>query len=342
MVFVKLRETYDLDTITGKMSVLAIHTPHPEIIIKNYPGLLMQCKAYRPVSCDVRCACASMLPADPLQVGVETGDIAPEDMFNPILYKATSNFGMSQIEARINHFVNGETGLTVDGESLAGKNTGVTDGADDFDLYYGFLSDTHQWRHANPQSGFQMSNLHPIVYEMLYSVGDNMRSNPSSTNGTSTDGNIAAAAGFAYPDANGDVQASNVRVFKGNSKPMPWLNTTVYNGNTGLKPGFTMDYIVNAENVVPAPQIVVGAVIIPPSRLHKLYYRMVVEWTLEFSSIRSMQEITNWAGLQEFGVTQHTQTYSYSQTSKALGVESTNLTNDVSMASANVDIKKVM
>lgn len=338
MVFVKVRETYDLHTITGKMSVLAIHTPKPEIIIKNYPGLLMQCKAYRPVSCNVRCACASMLPADPLQVGVATGDVAPEDMFNPILYKATSNFGMSQIEARINHFVNGESGTSISGDSVTGRQDGViSSDADDFDLYYGFLSDVHQWKHANPQSGFEMRNLKPLVSEILVAPGDNPAVNPPTTTG-----GLTAGMGFEYPADNGSAVYSNARWFKGSSKPMPWINCTVYNGNTGLEPGFTVTSLVNAENVVPAPQIVVGAVIVPPSRLHELYYRMVVEWSIEFSGIRSLSEITNWAGLKELGQSTHLKTYDYSNTSKALGVDETNLKNDVSMASANVDINKVM
>ena len=99
MVFVKVRETYDLHTVRNKMSVIAIHTPDPKIIKNNFPGLLMQCKSYRPYSCDVKLACASVLPVDPLGVGLAEGDVAPEDMFNPILYSAMSNFGMSQLEA---------------------------------------------------------------------------------------------------------------------------------------------------------------------------------------------------------------------------------------------------
>ena len=105
MVVVKVRETYDLHTTQNKMTVIAIHTPKPDIIKRNYPGLLMQCKMYRPVSADVRVACASVLHLDPLGVGTSPGDVAPEDVFNPILYKAMSNKGMSQLEARINGMV---------------------------------------------------------------------------------------------------------------------------------------------------------------------------------------------------------------------------------------------
>lgn len=77
MVFVKVRETYDLHTLQDKMTVIGIHTPGSTIIKQNYPGLLMQCKGYRPVSCDVKLACASMLPLDPQGIGLEEGDVAP-------------------------------------------------------------------------------------------------------------------------------------------------------------------------------------------------------------------------------------------------------------------------
>lgn len=331
MVFVKVRETYDLHTVTGKCTYLGIHTPKSAIIKKCYPGLLLQCRAYRPVSCDVRIACASTLPADPLQVGVTEGDIAPEDLFNPILYKAMSNFGMSQLEARINHFVNGETGLTVDGETVAGRNE-VSNLSDEFDLYYGLLSETHEWKHANPQAGLQMSNLKPLVYEMNYSVGDNDIENASSQYPD-------AHSQFKFPQANASAGASYVRMFKGKSKPMPMLNTTIYN-NGETMPGFSG--VVNSETDIPAPQIMVGCIIIPPSRLHTLYYRMVVEWTLEFSQIRQMAEITSWGGLANLGQSTHYQDYSYSASKQALGVDADEMPNDTTMVSTNAEIEKVM
>lgn len=329
MVFVKVRETYDLATQIGKMMTLAIHTPKANIIKKSYPGLLLQCKAYRPVSCDVVCACASVQGADPLQVGTTTGDIAPEDLFNPILYRPLGNFGMSQIEARINHFVNGETGLAINGDSVAGRNE-VSSQSDEFDLYYGLLADTHSWRHANPQSGFQMRGLRPMVYEILYSVADN--SAPVSNS-------IVNAGGFKFPQANGSAASSSVNMIKGNAKPLPLMNTTIYNdGNT--QPGFSG--VVNAETDIPAPQIVCGAVIVPPSRLHQLFFRLVVEWTLEFTMIRQIGEITTWGGLANLGQSTHYRNYDYSEAKAMVGLEKDALTEDSGMVSANVDIKKVM
>lgn len=334
MVFVKVRETYDLHTVTNKMSVIGIHTPNAGIIKRNYPGLLMQCKAYRPVSCDVRVACASMLPADPQQIGLTEGDIAPEDLFNPILYKALSNQGMSQVEARIASMGSGSVNLSIDGDTADAKLDGMLGDTltDEFNLYYGLLSDTNAWRHANPQAGLEMRGLKPLVYNMLYTVGDNR--------GVYSTGSSTEAGSFAAPAEDGSRLTPYGYMFKGRPEPMPMLNCTSYNAGTSHI-GFSDDSIMNAEGVVPAPLVYVGAIIVPPSRLHQLFYRMVVEWTLEFSKVRSINEITNWTGIQTIGSETHYQSYDYSTTSKISGVETTQ-TSDTEMVSANVDVKKVM
>lgn len=341
MVFVKVRETYDLHTVKNKMSVISIHTPKPEIIQKNFPGLLMQCKQYRPYSCDVRLACASVLPLDPLGVGTAEGDVAPEDVFNPILYKACSNIGMSQIEARINLL--SAAGVTT-GNDIVGPSADIdvdtfTDTADEFNIYYGLLSNAHEWRHANPQSGLTMNNLRPLVHEMVYNVGDTSGSLPVPTT-EETKATLDFAPGA--PSDSGGALTVPVRGILGGSKPMPFINCLSYSGNSGQNPGFLL-YPSNCETIVPSLNVVVGAIIVPPSRLHEMFYRMVVEWTLEFTSIRPLAEITNFVGLGYLGTATHLQNYDYSETKKAVtGSSDTILDNDTCMVSATVDVKKVM
>lgn len=340
MVFVKVRETYDLHTVKGKMSVIGIHTPHPDIIKANFPGLLMQCKMYRPVSADVRVACASVLPLDPQGVGLAEGDVSPEDVFNPILYKACSNFGMSQIEARIcalqataggSRDVRGKT-ADVDVDTL-------TNLSDEFSIYYGMLSNAHGFRHANPQSGLEMNNLRPLVYEILYNIGDNSPDGKGAAG--STDGSPQA------PGPTGSRLAVPMEHIRGNAKPIPFINCTSYGGGY-LPPGFrvpdqdNVPIINNCELDVPWINCVVGAIIVPPSRLHELFYRMVVEWTIEFSQIRPIGEVTDWNGLGVLGNQTHYQNYSYEATKEALtGTSETELKNDTCMVSTNASIQKV-
>lgn len=330
MVFVKVRETYDLHTLQSKMTVIGVHTPSSGIIKRNYPGLLMNCKMYRPVHCDIRLACASMLPLDPLGVGITEGDVAPEDVFNPILYKAVSNKSMSQIEQYINRA--NDAGWTVRGDSLDSTADGVMPGGDDFDLYYGLLSNTHDWKHASPQAGLSMSKVSPLVYEVLYNLGDNREDNST---------NASAAPGI---NPNGNLETMSQIFFKGKAHPMPLMNCTVPTGTVGSAvgavlpgfPGSAVASVSNAQIGVPAPKVMCACICIPPSRLHQLFYRMVVEWTLEFVGLRPLSEIATFAGVAAIGAVQHVQDYDFGD-SKML-VEDTDLV-DTTEGSA---IHKVM
>lgn len=338
MVFVKVRETYDLKTVQNKMTVIGIHTPNPEIIKKNYPGLLMQCKAYRPYSCDVKVACASMLPVDPLGIGTEEGSIAPEDMFNPILYKAMSNKGMSQLEARIHYMINNAPGgVDVLGNSAAVEADTFTDQSNEFNIYYGLLSQTKEWKHANPQSGLQMTGLRPLVYDLVATQGD-----------TSLLGvNESMVAPQSLVDHEGyRVGVNGTTVFLGKAKEMPFMNCTYYTLEKSkdigyAQPGFVMNPM-SCEVSVPWAQIMCGCIIVPPSKLHELYYRMVVEWTIEFTSIRPLSEITNFVGLGIIGGDTHYANYSYSKVKEVVGDTEDLMDNDTCMVSSNADIKKVM
>lgn len=329
MVFVKVRETYDLHTLQGKISLIGIHTPSASIIKRNYPGLLMQCKGYRPVSCDVRLACASVLPLDPLGVGTTEQDVAPEDVFNPILYKAMSNFGMSQIDS----FINAGGAVSIAGATLDANNNGLDNITDDFDIYYGLLAQTHEWKHANPQSGLVMNNLVPLVYETYQSIGDN---------GVSGADNPHLALAPNDTVGVGALANISVQTFRGRAHALPMLNTTVFQANAGVpvtgQPGFPT-FPSNAQTDVPAPKIYCGCIVVPPSRLHQLFFRMVVEWTIEFSQIRALGDITTWAGLKAIGSSTHYMSYDYSNESKDSSLkESTDLVD----TSEESGIHKVM
>lgn len=338
MVIVKVRETYDLHTVKNKMSVIGVHTPGSKILKRNYPGLLMQCKAWRPVSCDVRLACASMMPLDPQGVGLENGDVAPEDLFNPILYKTVSNVSMSQIEAYINR-TNTPGTWEAQGDSLDANYNGLT--SDDFGIYYGLLANTHDWKHANPQAGLEMRDVYPLVYENLNTIGQV----GVLTNSTMTEqGAVSDIAYGINPDGSRSSMLSYT--FRGNAKRMPFINTTTFipsvADNTvidGAVPGFnssSYDIPTNRQVGVPSPKVYCALLCIPPSRLHQLFYRMVVEWRIEFSGIRPLSEITSFGGLEAVGNAQHVMSYSY--------VDSKLLTSETDLVdtSAETGITKVM
>lgn len=329
MVVVKVRETYDLHTIRNKMSVIAIHTPDPDIIKRNWSGLLMNCKFYRPLSADVTIACASMQSADPLQVGTVEGEIAPEDLFNPILYKAVTNESFSLLEARILAMNNEVTTSETVGNSARVDSNGATPFADDFAIYYGLLSDAHGWRHANPQVGLSMTGLRPLVHEVLSNFGmANMVNTTTDTEAMRVPQNTTNG---------GTTQSVTPRFMRGNAKPMPRIPCTSFpTVNTKVDAGFNIPsgIAVNNQTIVNTLRTVVAGIIIPPSRLHELYYRMVVEWSIEFSELRTLSEIAGWSALSDLGINTHFTDYSFGESKVVDSVQS--------LAGANVELNKVM
>lgn len=180
-----------------------------------------------------------------------------------------------------------------------------------------------------------MSGLRPLVWEINYNIGD-------------TKPGVAGAAPGV--DANGFATSNYVQAIRGGSKPFPFINCTSYTltsqGAGSVVTGFEYVHgnsIANDSIDVPSFKVYVGALVVPPSRLHELYYRMIVEWTIEFSQIRSIADISSFAGLAVVGNNQHYQNYDYSSSKAAItGDSSSILESDTCMVSANVDVTKVM
>ena len=245
MVSVRVSETYDLSTKVGKMGIVAIHTPTGSLIDKMWPGLVLQHKKVRFVKCDVAMACASMLPADPLQIGVDAGAIAPQDMFNPILYRAVSNDAMSNIQSYIQGYGSagsaGTNGVN-QGSVVDMNDPGFTDGSqtpnqiDAFSMYYGLLADSDSWKKAMPQSGLTMRGLFPLVFQVVSNYGVNGRPAAPVNN------NVGGANLDPFDDLQ-VVMGPNVKEtsateidqvvnFRGPPMRMPAFDTTIFDSST--------------------------------------------------------------------------------------------------------------
>lgn len=338
MVFVTISETYDLSTKPNKMSLIGIHTPSNDIIMKTYPGLCMNSKYCRIVKQDVTIACASMLPADPLQVGVSAGDIAPQDLFNPILYKAVSNESMSTLEARLAGLGFNPTseGVSIDGPSAI-KTDEVTELVDDFAVYYALLGNRDGFRTAAPQQGLNLSGLVPLVFDRYYNYGSNA--------GVGSDDYVKGIT------VDGDtLKVDNVLVgtMRGRAHPMPRFNTTFVTNATGSDTPAAGGHLFNGmgsgspQNCqIQMPYIVpvyTAAILMPPCKLNKLYYRMVVRTTLEFTEVRPIQEIASFAQMAALGSSGSHLLYSSDYT-----VQSQVMSTKLGMVdSADADLEKIM
>jgi hypothetical protein len=368
-VYVRVSETYDLSTKPDKMGMLGIHTPDGKLVYTMWSGLFHNFRKMRYVSCDVAMACASMLPADPLQIGVEAGDIAPQDMFNPILYKACSNDSMSNLLNRLYagaHNVGlpwvGKNSVTSDNDPEF--NLSSTQDVDQFAMYYGLLSDTSGWKKAMPQAGLQMKGLVPITWSLLATQGQ-----PSVIGSLGDDSNK-----ILYPNSGEDTGFTKIgidsnplgRYMRGSSRTMPAFDTMVMAKDGVHSNDLTMDVkgidssgtvpelgtstikvpfppgVGDANMVVPnldAPDCFVAAIVLPPAKLNRLYYRLKVTWTIEFTGPRPLTDLTNWYGLANVGVMSYGSDY---ETQSALITRGESKQQEGMVDAGDVDITKVM
>lgn len=292
MPTITISETYDLATTKGRIGLLGIHTPGIEILKKLYPGFLLNYSRMKVESADVAVACASLLPADPLQVGTETGDIAPQDLFNPILYRAVSSDSFNTILNRVyglpNFFVN-------DG-SLAGNNVAGYDpfpslsDSNEEDLYYGLLSESG-WRKAMPQQGLQMRNLVPIVYQLINNYG-NTRIESTSASSAIQDIN-------AVNDSGNGSNTALATTMRGPSMHLPAFPTMKgMTTSTASSSGWS----IPVGTAAPIPKTFVAAIVLPPSKLHRMYFRMTIRWRITFYDVISIVERGTLSQIQSAGV----------------------------------------
>lgn len=348
MVTVSISETYDLHTQVNKMTLIGVHTPKKELIQKMYPGLCMNYKYWRIKSVDVALSTAQTLPLSPGEIGLDANQIRPQDMMNPILYKAVSNDSWSTLEYRLRGLVaQGQmsgifTVPPVSGTMADVENDGVTGIADEHGVYYALLSNRDGFKIAHPQQGLSMKGLRPIVFQKLYSDAVN---NYDSDDGNSIDAIMEDAT-------DGMVKATLTNsnyVMRGRAVPMPRINTTYL---TGIHPSPTgsntlgSDYQLNGmANGQPVnrqiqmpdiPPVMLGAILLPPvtATTGILYYRMVCRAWIEFTDVRPLTDITGFTEMNALsGVVYHSD---YVEQSKSM--DATTDMVDVK----NADIEKIM
>lgn len=346
MVMVRVSETYDLSTKINKMGLVGIHTPTGTLIDRLWSGLITQHKKFRFVKCDVAMACASMLPADPLQIGVTAGDIAPQDMFNPILYKAVSNQSMNQFLAWLQIVQqSGTIGGGFVKNSVVDVNNPTfqsdADGTiefDQFNMYYALLSDSDGWRKAMPQAGLTMRNLVPLVFQVVSQYGSGPQNDADDADGNIFVPSLVAGSGDeGNPTSDSSAIGSVInRTMRGPSMRMPAIDTTRYSTQAQADDRILpADGNINVQSCLgDVPPAYVGLIVLPPAKLNQLYYRLKVTWTIEFTGLRSNADIASWAGVNTIGVESYGSDYI---------VQSQAMANTLGMAdTAGADITKIM
>lgn len=303
MVTVSISETYDLSTKVNKMTVIGIHTPKKDLIQKTYPGLCMNCRYFRIKSVDVTLATAQQLPLGVDQIGLDTDKIRPQDMMNPILYKATSNDSFSTLEARLQGLLY-QTSLgsvqlepPLKGTMAFAEDDNSTLIADEHNVYYSLLSNRDGWKMSPVQNGVRMKGLVPLVFEKWYTNGENYI-------GASQGGDLAPILTDSITDgvrSTGVVPVQSVGL-RGRPHPMPRINTA-YITSAGDSSGTQASGMGNGAprnsqiQMPDVPPVMLGCIILPPATATTgiIYYRMVTRAYIEFTDVRPITEITTFA-----------------------------------------------
>lgn len=292
-----MSETYDLSTKENKMGMIAIHTPSMDTVSRMWSGLLQNHRKIKLVSCDVALACASMLPADPQQIGVEAGDIAPQDMFNPILYTAVSNdsFGVLQTRLYSLGYFNANQTASVDYDDDPLPNS-----VDNWGVYYSLLA-SDGFRKAMPQAGLTMSSLKPIVHAVTSTIATDHITDPTTAGATEQV--------TTWNKSNGSLNKTTMHgaILKGPSMPMPAI-PTMYWDTQGQNTEMFGSTIQMKPAVIPGTYV--ACIIMPPAKLSRLYYRMTVSWHFEIFDLCPNTERTalnglDWEGLNRFYYTDY-------------------------------------
>lgn len=286
MVVVRVTEMYDLRTVKDKIGLIGIHTPSGDTIYKRWKGLFINHKFMRVLGCDVKIACASVQPADPLQVGTDADQIAPQDLMNPILYRNVTNEGWNAVISRLY----ATSGITAETNSITYREDafGSVTGDDQEKLYYGLLS-TDEWKKSMPQQGLSIRGVRPLVYNVVSSYGD--INGPEYYGPTTVENSLkqvdaSNASGAAQTLTAGSSYAP--AVFRGHAVPMPRMPCTTASYTSYTPETEDTNAVLWTPNS--PPRTFVSAIVMPPAKLVSFYFRMLVSWDIEFSGLCTQQE----------------------------------------------------
>lgn len=294
-------EIIDCHTEEGHVTAIGIHTPTGDTPRKMFSGFFNQFKKFKYLGCSIKLVPAARLPADPLQVSYEPGQVIgtavdPRDMLNPLLFHGCHGNDLGTILNTL------YTGMQV-GDSLSVLDT-PTSGAilptafrDLMEkLYYKGLTDK-TWKKAMPQRGFIKSGLRP----MIYSLATNRQIIPGNQGeGIDVDSDGSIDFDVADPTEEWDLDTSyktktsleHVQLFTPRLQRLGWLDTRnvlTKGADLGGEGVSTIDDAFFKQiNYAELPEIFMGVILLPPAYGVEQYYRMIIDHYFEFKGFRGI------------------------------------------------------
>lgn len=277
-----IHETYDLNTKVDAVTLLAIRTPSYDTVakyvdIRNWSKIKFNRASFR-------LACVSQLPVDPLGVGFEAGQIAPQELVNPMLFKTVTGESLGNI---LDVIYGNNNATQDDGDSLKALEskevvvTALNSSEPSFstsplDMYYVLLGDD-SFRQAHPQAGLTANNLIPLVREMYTTMplGVTPTGKVGQPGENTTNNNYQVPL---FDDETGRIWANwgdvgltgaQGRIISGATRPMPAIDTLAGSKLNNAVQSWPMAYC--------------AVCVMPPAIQKSLYYRCIVSWNITLS-----------------------------------------------------------
>lgn len=279
-VYVDIMQTYDFNTEVGKVGVIGFHTPNATTLDAVADGLMKNYKKVYFQSMDFALGCISQLPVDPLGVGFEAGQIAPQDVVNPILFKACTGESLNNI---LNVIYNVPTGT---GQNGVNNTISKFDIDDATQAYYRMMNDS-SFRTSHPQRGMVVNGLVPLVRQVLVNrpITHNNGVMPNySEFRSAADWPAGFASGLGSDDIVDGVVPTPSQFMNGPLVHFPAQDTYAIpqctTGTSNVRADIGLAYC--------------GCLVLPPAIQNSLYFRMNVVWHVCFEGYRPSYDVENW------------------------------------------------
>lgn len=308
------QEIYDVSTKPGSATIIGVHTPTTTRVHGFLHGYFEMYRKFKYLGCSIVAVPMPTLPADPLQVSYEAGEVGidPRDMLNPILHRCIHGDSLgNSLENIFNLDIDKEIYDSLDKIDYDPEQ--YPDVANQVEsMYYAGLV-SQQWKKAHVQRGFRRSGIKPMFYQMgtnkqlmpwtdenlknyvneggHMSIGNKdvqIRTHEGNLGNVDIveDKNLTSTIQVNYPHDD-DGHFTIPQFFAGGLKRLGWLDT-LQTGTRSVTVGDVTQLTTGSWWTL-LPKLNMYMMILPPSYKVRMSLRIIVKHYYAFREFRSMR-----------------------------------------------------
>lgn len=257
----KYQEIYDIQTVSDKVSIIAIHTPTGSKPRQMLSGFFTQFRKYKYDGCSVVGTPAQRLGLSTPQLSTAAGDsmVNPKDVFNPALVRGCHG---DNLGTALNSIYKGQfdqEGSTI-GKDSNSSSVLIKNGLTWEQMYYRMLQDP-SFKKFSLNSGIKITGLHPMVYNVASNhqivPNDNSQSVGSLVLDSETyNFEIGNSLGGNVADGKGGITPITPQFMTNRLQSLGWLDTQQVLNSSSLdgNPVFAQ-----------LPRIFMSVIVLPPA-----------------------------------------------------------------------------